>query len=329
MTARQTHRMTPVSMRLEDFTFVHSGLKRPESIAVARDGTLYLSHEGVGIKRIAPDGESTLLGQLGGEIVPGLTPNGIALERSGSVLLANIAEPGGVWRASAARGLEPVVMEADGVPLGAANFVLLDREGRIWISVSTRTNPRFKAFNPQVRDGFIVLMDDKGARIVADGIGFTNECRICNEGRHLYVSETFSRRITRFPILGDRLGQGEVFATFGHGTYPDGCVFDSEGSLWLTSVVSNRIFRIAPDGSHEMLLEDCDATILDEVETAYQNGTLDRALLYKGDGKVLSHIASIAFGGEDLRTIFLGSLKGDSIPTMRLPVAGVKPVHWD
>ena len=33
-------------------------------------------------------------------------------------------------------------------------------------------------------------------------------------------------------------------------------------------------------------------------------------------------------GGNDLRTVYLGSLRGTTIPSFRSPVAGLPMVHW-
>ncbi len=43
----------------------------------------------------------------------------------------------------------------------------------------------------------------------------------------------------------------------------------------------------------------------------------------------LKNISSIAFGGPDLRTVFLGCLGGDALATFRSPVAGLAPAHWE
>ena len=45
-------------------------------------------------------------------------------------------------------------------------------------------------------------------------------------------------------------------------------------------------------------------------------------------GTCVQNIASIAFGGPDLRTAYLGSLSGDTIATFRSPVAGLPLPHW-
>ena len=38
--------------------------------------------------------------------------------------------------------------------------------------------------------------------------------------------------------------------------------------------------------------------------------------------------ASVTFGGPDLRTVYVGSLRGTRIPYFRSPVAGLPMVHW-
>lgn len=38
---------------------------------------------------------------------------------------------------------------------------------------------------------------------------------------------------------------------------------------------------------------------------------------------------SVAFGGRDLRTVYLGNLAGSRIASFRSPVAGVRPLHWN
>ena len=39
-------------------------------------------------------------------------------------------------------------------------------------------------------------------------------------------------------------------------------------------------------------------------------------------------MASVTFGGRDLQTVYLGSLRGTTIPYFRAPVAGLPMVHW-
>ena len=57
-------------------------------------------------------------------------------------------------------------------------------------------------------------------------------------------------------------------------------------------------------------------------------GTLGRPHLDRAAGRVLNNISSLAFGGPDLRTAYLGCLLGDAIASFEAPVAGHPPFHW-
>jgi hypothetical protein len=39
-------------------------------------------------------------------------------------------------------------------------------------------------------------------------------------------------------------------------------------------------------------------------------------------------MASVTFGGPDLRTVYIGSLLGTRIPYFQSPVPGLPMVHW-
>jgi sugar lactone lactonase YvrE len=312
---------------------VGTGLKRPECVLATESGDLFIAHLGHGIMHIDPAGRQRTIGNVTEVDGDPFIPNGVALLPDRSFLIATMSERGGLWKLSPTGAIAPVLREVDGQRLGATNFVLTDEAQRIWVTVTTRHWPISKAMTPpkgpHLADGYIVLIDKKGARIVADGLVFTNEVRLDAEGRHLYVVETFGRRITRFKLGADgSLSGRELFTSFGHGTFPDGMAFDAEGHLWVASIISNRLIRVAPDGSQEIVLEDSDAAHIDQIERTLADGTLRREDMQRTPGRVLKNIASIAFGGRDLRTAYLGSLGGDSLAVFRSPVAGAVPPHW-
>ena len=176
----------------------------------------------------------------------------------------------------------------------------------------------------------VILIDDKGPpRIVAEGIGFANENKVDPSGQWLYVHETMGRSICRFAINADNsVGPRETAADYGVGIFPDGFEFDSEGGIWCTSVVSNRIVRIAPNGSQHIVFDGGDQDVTDRAEEAYQNDSYTRAHLVDGHASILGNCASICFGGPDLKTCFIGSLASDRVASFRSPVAGAVPPHW-
>jgi sugar lactone lactonase YvrE len=315
---------------LAELASIGTGLTRPECVLTTRAGDIYTSDWRGGVAHIRPDGSQTLYSADGIDGIP-LQPNGIALNADGSFLLAQLgADNGGVYRLTREGKLTPFLMRVDGHDLPPTNFVVADHAGRTWITVSTRRTPRALGYRKDCDDGFIVMVDSKGARIVADGLGYTNECAVHPTSQWLYVNETFTRRLSRFAIREDgSLGAKQVVTEFGAGTFPDGLVFDAEGYAWIVSIVSNRVIRVMPGRSQHVFLQDADEQHLAWVEAAYLASEMGRPHLDQVKSQRLKNISSIAFGGPDLRTGYLGCLLADHVTTLKMPVAGHPPVHWD
>ncbi len=295
-------------------------LHRPECVVTAPSGDVFVPDWRGGVTRIAADGsqESWLANAAGID----LRPNGIALARDGSFLLANLADAGGVWRLRRNGSLEPFLTEIGGLPVPPANFVTIDDRDRTWISVSTRRVPREQAWRPDLADGFVVLVEGSRARIVADRLHYTNEVRPDPTGAWLYVVETFGRRLTRFRINPDgTLGERQMVVTLGHGCFPDGFAFDPGGAIWLTSLISNRLLRV-DDGAVETILEDVNREYVERVEHAFLSGQMRREHLGPIPGTTLQQLTSVAFGGGDGRTVYLGSLHATCLYRFTADVTG-------
>lgn len=305
---------------------------RPECVLCTASGDIFVSRwEGGGVTHVRPDGSQQDIICGTGPDAPKVGTNGFAISPEGDFLLANLHdEGGGAWRLRRDGSNEPFLTEIDGKPIPPTNYVGVDRKGRTWITVSTWQQPRQLAYRRDVADGFIILVDEKGPRIAAEGIGYTNEAVVDASGDWLYVNETYGRRTSRYRIgQDDSLGPRETVAEYGHGTYPDGMAFDEEGGVWLTSVVSNRIIRVAPDGSQTVVLEDSDPEELDRLEQILQSEGLKKEHMDAVKSQYTRHIASIAFGGPDRKTVYLGNLLDTKLYTFRSPVAGMRMSHWD
>lgn len=296
-----------------------SGLHRPECVVGTRRGDVFVSDWRGGVTRIDADGTQQSWLARPGQL--DLRPNGIAVEPDGAFLIAHLGDTGGVWRLTRDGQLAPVLLEVDGVALPPTNFVVRD-DDRLWISVSTRRRPRQDAWRAGVADGFIVLHDARGARIVADGLHYTNEIRVDPAGQWLYAVETFGRRLSRFPLApGPALGARETVVSFGHGWFPDGFAFDAAGGVWVTSLVSNRVARLHADRL-DVVVEELDPAFVDGVERAFAAGTMDATHLGPIPGTQLQHVTSVTFGGADGRTVSLGSLHGRCIHKFVADVPG-------
>jgi len=173
-------------IQLHDLNFLGENLHRPESVIATSKGELFVSDHDCSVHQLGHP-KQPIHGKP-----EGFLTNGIALTPEREFLVANLGTicGGGLWKINHKRQLSPVVMEIDGEPMSSTNFVSIDAKGRRWISMSTRKIPRTLSFNAHACDGFVALMDEQGARIVADGIAFTNECRVDPTGQWLYVNET-------------------------------------------------------------------------------------------------------------------------------------------
>jgi sugar lactone lactonase YvrE len=327
------HSAASLPLPLNDLRFVGAGLVRPECVLANAAGDLFTADWRGGVAHLLANGSQRLY------VGPGpaglaLKPNGIALLRDGSFLLAHLGnDEGGVFHLRRDGRVTPWLLQVDGVDLPPTNFVVEDGTGRFWVTVSTRLKPRALGYRRSCDDGFIVRVDTRGpamvAEIVSDGLGYTNEVAVHPSGQWLYVNETFARRLSRFALHADgSLGAKEVVTEFGPGTFPDGLAFDEEGHAWVASIVSNRLIRVAPDGTPTTWLEEVDAEHLAWVEQAFDAGTMGRPHLDGAPSRSLRNISSVAFAGADRRTAVLGCLLGERLATLRLPVAGVKPAHW-
>lgn len=318
---------------LAGVSFTGDGLKRPECVLAHVSGLLIVPDwtDGGGVSLILPDVRTVRHLARDRTAADPLRPNGIALEEGGSILMAHLGdETGGVFRLRPDGFTEPVITELDGAPLPPSNFVISDGEGGLWLTVSTRRVPRALGYRKDVGDGFIVhVAADGSARIAVDGLGYTNECMVHPSGRWLYANETFVRRLSRFELLGPgRLGPRQTVCEFGAGTFPDGLAFDVDGNAWVTSIVSNRVVRVSPDGEQTVWLDDVDPDHLAWVEAAYQAGEMGRPHLDGVKSLRLSNISNLAFGGNSLKTAYLGCLLGERIAHFQMPVAGHPLPHW-
>jgi hypothetical protein len=291
-----------------ELTPIGEQLQRPECVLATAGGDLYTSDWRGGVTQIRPDGGQTLYTGRCADLDGPPRPNGIALEPDGAFLLAHLGESeGGILRLERSGELTPLVQEVDGGRLPPTNFVTRDREGRLWVTVSTRRRPRARDYRPDAGSGFIVLDDGRGPRTVADGLGYANECRVSPNGRWLYVNETMARRLARFPLRRDgSLGPKEVVAEFGPGGFADGLTLSADGTVWITCVIGNRVLHVAPDGSFTSWLDAGDPDYIATVEAAFRAGRMGAEHMASAGGSLLGNVSSIALAGP--RTAYLGSL---------------------
>lgn len=320
--------------------FVGECLQRPECILAERDGSLWSADARGGIVHIRPDGSQTLISQRAASafadavtdeerFTTGTLPNGLAFAANGDIVISNFGTDR--LEVMTRSGESRVLVDAiEGEPIGKVNFVLRDSKDRLWLTVSTCIKNWMSAISPNVRDGFVALYDKGVLRIVADGFAFTNEIRLDAREEWLYVVETCGPCVTRLRVSPDgTLTNRETFGPANHGALIDGIAFDSHGNLWGTHVMKDRIFALTPEGDLRIILDDDDPDASGRLMDAFARDAVTPEIMLACGGKLAPWFASVTFGGPDLRTVYIGSLRGSRIPYFRSPVPGLPMVHWN
>jgi len=324
-----------------EIKYIGYDLQRPECILADPDGSLWVADARGGVVRIQPDGHQEIITQSftaafqkaaddASRFTQGTLPNGLAFAENGEILVSNFGTD--VLEIMKRDGTTRTLYETiDGEPIGKVNFVLRDKRNRIWLTVSTRIKNWMQAMSPKVADGYIALVDEKGIRMVADSFRFTNEIRLDAGEEYLYIVETTGQCVTRMKVGADgSLSRREVFGPEKLGRYgfPDGIAFDSYGNLWGTLIMSDQLFVLTPEGDFQIIFDDGDETASLALEAAFQEDRLTPDIMLAAGGKVAPWFASITFGGPDLCTAYIGSLRATRIPYFRSPIAGLPMVHW-
>ena len=329
----------------EEIRFLGKDLQRPECILTEPNGTVWSADARGGVIKLNHNGlqeiinpyhdTDTLLDSSNKEAddsryinAKGSLPNGLCFDKNGAIIIANWGT-NHIERMSRDGRLTTVLSEIEGKPLGKTNFPLRDSKGRIWFTVTTLTEPWSDQINTRATDGYIAMMDENGSRIVADGFCGTNEIRFDDKEEWLYVVESTAWKISRMRVKenGDLYGR-ETYGPKKLGGFPDGFAFDTYGNLWITLIFTDELIAITPDGEVLTLLDDSHPETKKTLFEAYENHCVTPQILGATQGTICPWMASLSFGGKDLKTVYLGSLRGTSIPFFESPVAGQKMIHW-
>jgi gluconolactonase len=325
----------------DDFSFIGKDLQRPECILAEKDGTLWSADARGGVVKISPDGTQQIITQShdaaafeaadeASKFIDGTLPNGLAFASNGDILISNFGTDC-LERMTRTGETEVMFDSVDGEPIGKVNFVCRDSKDRVWITVSTMMHDWPKAMRPETKDGRVLLYEEgKPVRIVADDVWFSNECKLDEKEENLYVVQTTGRSIAKYAIREDgSLGPKSIHGPTDHGRIIDGIAFDSYGNLWGTYVMVDGIFAITPEGENRIIFDDSTPEEVARFDKTFQAGGADPDFLLSFAGTIAPWCASVTFGGPDLKTVYVGSLRATNIPYFQSPVAGLPMVHWN
>lgn len=302
---------------LDELSVFGEGVNRPETVLVLADGRILVSDASdAALTEILPDGSLRRLGHKPGE------SNGITVLDERTVAFT-VFDTGEVCTLDLVTEEVAVLADTvDGEPLTWPNYPLAAPDGTVWVSRTTSSPHPFAAIADILTDGSILRIDPDGkTTVAAGGLPFPNCMTFDADGRNLYVVRSTWSDVARYeiesggglrlagrhgPVLGDRrpdeVGPGSAEKSFDpvigrRWALTDGCAFDADGNLWVTLMTANKIVAITPD---EQVV-----TVIDDPE-----------------GTVLTAPTSIAWGGADMRDLYIGSLLTPHVLKTRSPVAG-------
>lgn len=200
----------------------------------------------------------------------GRSVGAVGLRRDGGLVLAtedgfHLVDPG------AATTRRIAAVEADD-PLTRMNDGKVDPDGRFWAGTM--------AFDEVSVMGSLYRLDPDGTVTrVLTGVGISNGLDWSADGTTMYYIDTPRHAVDRFrwdAAAGTIADRRRLVSIGPEGGNPDGMTLDEEGYLWVACWDGWCVRRFAPDGS------------------------LDQEIRFPA-----AHVSSVAFGGPDLRELYV------------------------
>ena len=181
----------------------------------------------------------------------------------------------------------------DGWPQVRLNDARTDPRGSFWAgTMRNNVNPDGSLGEAGGQDGMLYRIDPDGRTSVhRRKIGISNTLAWSPDRSRFYTGDSLANVIWAYDYdlqTGEIANELPFFKDFSRGL-PDGSTMDSEGFLWNCRYFGGCIVRVAPDGTVERV-----------VEMPVQN------------------VTTCAFGGADLRTLYITTASNDAAPGDRL-----------
>jgi len=197
------------------------------------------------------------------DFLPGLPANPLVLTSSPQRALLRLSADGTLTRYADLSALSP----------HGYNDIVIDGRGNTYVN---NVNFDFAAGPPagNPAPGFVALVRDGRARVVADDLAFPNGMAVTADNATLIVAESYRHRLSAFDIGADgSLSNRRVWADVGDHS-PDGICLDRDGAAWYADVGDRCCVRVRRGG------EVLERVQLDRGAFACMLGGKDRSTLF-------------------------------------------------
>jgi len=267
----------------DNFRVLATGVRGPEGPAINSEGLLHVvSVEDAAIFSVSVDGELTEVVHTGGR------PNGLVFNSSDEMFVAD-AELKAILKIDSKGNTEVFVEDYEGTNLGGPNDLCFLPNGDLLFTDPIRPPQPDPAISPVYR-----VTPEGKVSAFANELAYPNGIAVSPDGTHVYVSESRAQRLIAFTI--DEMGQ----------------LLDQ-----------TLVRRFKEPGNADGIAVDVEGNILQSLP-----GIRAIAYLSAGGGLIdLYHVpywapANLAFGGEDMKTVYVCGAAQNSVYEFRHPLPG-------
>jgi len=215
---------------------IAAGFISPEGPSFDRQGNLhFVDWDAERVYRVTPAGQVSIFAETAG------IPTGSKFHRDGRLFVADgkrgviAITPDGVVR--------PVATECAGRRFRGPNDLVFAPNGDIYFTDPAGTGPQ----NPVGQ--IFLLRADGTVEEFAGGFQFPNGVALSDDGRTLFMAETFPQHIWAFELDSHgRERSRRVYATLQGGLGPDGMAFGQDGNLYIAHFGKGVVAVVSPQG---------------------------------------------------------------------------------